>query len=135
MDKIIDAITTNRLEVQDANSELGVDIITDSSYADHDMSGMYSHLMHLDPSIRKVIFGSIGYNFCQNVETAVSLLRLDPKILGQTLYRAKYLEMPNKRGERLYNTALCRAIAFSLFGNCFTPTDEKLLLKLIEVWY
>ena len=34
-------------------------------------------------------------------------------------------------GERTYS--LCHAIIFSLFSNCFTPTDEKCLLCFIRV--
>eukprot|EP01132_Coremiostelium_polycephalum_P008072 gene8072-9930_t len=63
-----------------------------------------------------------------SLERLVILLRTEPSILRDTLNRAGYL----REDVKVSHTDITQAIVFSLFGNCFTATDEKLLLLLIR---
>ncbi|KYR00489.1 RasGTPase-activating protein [Tieghemostelium lacteum] len=67
-----------------------------------------------------------------SLERLVILLRTEPSILRDTLHRADYLGVEMEGSFKSSHTDLSQAIVFSLFGNCFTATDEKLLLLLIK---
>jgi hypothetical protein len=85
---------------------------------------------HLDQSQENNAANIAGLSpeFRKDIETAVSMMRLNPHYIGDALLRGSYL-----RGAQSPHLWLCQALVVSLFGNCFTPTDEKLLLYLIQV--
>ncbi|KAM9970979.1 hypothetical protein ACTFIR_002844 [Dictyostelium discoideum] len=66
------------------------------------------------------------------LERLVVLLRTEPSILRDTLNRAGYLGSDMDSSFKSSHTDLSQAIVFSLFGNCFTAIDEKLLLLTIK---
>ncbi|GAM17449.1 hypothetical protein SAMD00019534_006240 [Acytostelium subglobosum LB1] len=66
------------------------------------------------------------------LERLVTLIRSEPSILADTLFRAGYLDGNCDRNIKTSFCDLSQAIVFSMFGNCCTATDERLLLALIK---
>eukprot|EP01133_Synstelium_polycarpum_P009831 gene9831-11484_t len=108
LDKAIAHILCNRLQIQDVSSMTNFPDETDTS------------LVELSTSLKL------------SIERLVIIMRTEPSVLAETLSRAGYLGDDADRSLKSSHTDLSQAIVFSLFGNCFTASDERLLLLLIR---
>jgi hypothetical protein len=81
------------------------------------------------PTVKYVQPDSVGK---KDLEMFVSILRVYPSVLADTLASAGYLSLEQDRALKLTHNELSQAVVFSLFGNCMFPTDERLFLRLLH---
>ncbi|EFA76059.1 RasGTPase-activating protein [Heterostelium album PN500] len=122
LDKAIATVLSNQVPIADIN-------VASSKYNDdgHHNGNGTGHRGVGGNSSNTVTELSIQLK--HSLERLLILVRNEPAILTETLWRAGYLR---EDSEKQSHHNLSQAIVFSLFGNCFTATDERLLLLLIR---
>ncbi|EGG14471.1 RasGTPase-activating protein [Cavenderia fasciculata] len=128
LDKAIAHILSSRLKIEDLSSwNSQRDVPLNQNQNQNNQNNEYQKKPQ-----EEIVTIELSSQLKHSMERLIVLMRTEPTILAETLYRAGYLRDEGDKSLKATHSDLSQAIVFSLFGNCFTATDEKLLLLLIK---